>query len=188
MRFQLSAFTNSDDRTGDVCAVAGCNIVHIPDLEIVKILLTLKRIKEARSRGVSSEELSRIAASYRPYTLEAPPAGYTLYYDDCYYDCSCSRATMFVEEDQYPLDGEDPFYAKIEFDVDYCGILYDDENEATNLGEYDDTEYINIDITEGLSELGKDFVINGLRGSSAMVFKVTQHEYVANNCAETAAT
>lgn len=187
MRFQLSAFTNSDDRTGDVCEVAGCNILHIPDLEVVKILLTFKRIKEARSAGASPEELSSIAASYRPYALESP-GGYTLYYDECDYDCSCSRATMFIEEDRYPLDGEDPFYVKIEFDVDYCGILYDDEDEATNLGEYDDTEYINIDITEGLSRLGKDLVTNGLRGSSAMVFKVTQHERVANNCAEVAAT
>lgn len=187
MRFQLSAFTAPDDRTGDVCEVAGSNIVHIPDLEVVKILLTFKRLKAARSMGASAEELSSIAASYRPYTLESP-VDYTLYYDDSDFDCNCSTATMFIEEDRYPLDGEDPFYVKLEFDVDYCGILYDDDGEATNLGEYDDTEYINMDITEGLSKLGKDFVTNGLRGSSAMVFKVTRHECFANNCAEVAAT
>lgn len=187
MRFQLSTFTDPDDRTGDVCEVAGSNIVHIPDLEVVKILLTLKRLRAARSMGVPAEELSSIAASYRPYTLE-PPRDYRLYYEECDYDCSCSRATMFIEEDRHPLDGEDPFYVKLEFDVDYCGILYDDDDEATNLGEYDDTEYISIDITEGLSKLGKDLVSNGLRGSSAMVFKVTPHEHIANNCTEVAAT
>lgn len=187
MKFQLSTFTDSDDRTGEVCEVAGSNIVHIPDLEVVKILLTLKRIKEARSTGASPEELSRIAASYRPYTLEYP-GGYTLYYEECDFDCSCSRATILIDEDRYPLEGEEPFYVKIEFDVDYCGILYDDDGEATNIGEYDDIEYIGINITEGLYKLGKDLVSNGLRGSSAMVFKVTQHEYVANNCTEVAAT
>lgn len=187
MKFQLSTFTDSE-RTGDVCEVAGSNIVYIPDLEVAKILSTLKRLNYVRRMGAPSEELSSIAASYRPYTLDVPSEGYTLYYDDCDYDCSCSRATMFIEEDRYSLDGESHFYAKIEFDVAYCEILYDDDDMATNLGEYDDVEYIGIDITESLSRLCKDLVVNGLRGSAAMVFKVTQHEYVTNNCAETAAT
>lgn len=187
MRLQLNICSEEDDRTGDVCEIAGRNIISIPDQEVVRALLTLKRIKYARSMGASEEELDRIASSYWPYTLEAPPRGYyTLYYDDCAYDCNCTVATIRIAKDCSPSD--EPFYVKLEFDVDYCELSYNDDDEVTNIGEYDEVEQISLDITKALSKLGNKLVSKGLRGSSAIVFKVTQHDNTGNNDSEATET
>lgn len=186
MRLQLNTCSEEDDRTGDVCEIAGRNIISIPDQEVVRALLTLRRIKIARSMGASEEDLARIAYSYRPYKLESPPGGYAMYYDDCEYDCDCTVAKIYIAKDWRPSD--EPFYVKLEFNVDFCELIYNDDDEATNIGEYDTIDPISFDITKALSKLGTKLVSKGLRGSSAIVFTVTQHDNTGNNDSEATET
>lgn len=136
--------------------------------------------------GASEEDLARIAWSYRPYKIESPPRGYALYYDDCEYDCDCTVAKIYIAKDWRPSD--EPFYVKLEFNVDFCELIYNDDDEATNIGEYDTRDQISFDITESLSKLGTKLVSKGFRGSSAMVFKVTQHDNTCNNDSEATET
>jgi hypothetical protein len=67
------------------------------------------------------------------------------------------------------LDYEGNPRLAVDFEVEYCNLYYDDDDEVTNYGEYDETDYITIDLTrEILSRgllVGEDF-----RDSAAMVF------------------
>jgi hypothetical protein len=56
----------------------------------------------------------------------------------------------------------------VDFEVEYCNLYYDDEDEVTNYGEYDETDYITIDLTREI--LSKAVIGGNFRDSAAMVF------------------
>jgi hypothetical protein len=66
------------------------------------------------------------------------------------------------------LDYEGSPRVVAEFEVEYCSLYYDDEDEVTNQGEYDETDYIIVDLTREI--LSKSLIGGDLRDSAAMVF------------------
>jgi len=66
------------------------------------------------------------------------------------------------------LDYEDNPRIVVDFEVEYCNLYYDEDDEVTNYGEYDETDYITIDLTREI--LRKELIGCDLRDSAAMVF------------------
>lgn len=164
MRFTLSNFTDSDDRTGEVCELYGSTVLELPDIIVAKAKRIIQRAVTAQLNGASSDTLTSILSEFRAYPINRRRDDpFELYYDDSDYDCICSSANVFADLD---YDGS-PRLA-VEFEVEYCSLYYDDEDEVTNYGEYDETDYITIDLTREI--LSKALVGGDLRDSAAMVF------------------
>lgn len=165
MRFTLSNFTDSDDRAGEVCELYGSTVLEIPDVVVAKARRIIQRAMTAKLNGATLETLTRIISEFRAYPVNRPCSDpFRLYYDDNDYDCSCTSANVYSD-----FDCEGSPRIVVEFEVEYCNLYYDDDtDEVTNYGEYDETDYITIDLTrEILSKMlfGGDF-----RDSAAMVF------------------
>lgn len=162
MRFTLSNFTDSDDRTGEVCELYGSTVLEIPDVVVAKAKRIIQRAVAAQLNGASSDTLTRIISEFRAYPIRRSDP-FQLYYDDSDYDCICSSANVYADLD---YDGS-PRIA-VDFEVEYCNLYYDDDDEVTNYGEYDETDYITIDLTREI--LSKVLLGGDLRDSAAMVF------------------
>lgn len=165
MRFTLSNFTDGDDRAGEVCSLYGSTVLEIPDIVVAKAKRIIQRAMTAQLNGATSDTLTRIISEFRAYTINRhrdDPFG--LYYDEDDYDCICSSANMYAD-----LDYEDNPRIVVDFEVEYCSLYYDEDNdEVTNYGEYDETDYITIDLTREI--LSQVLVGGDLRDSAAMVF------------------
>jgi hypothetical protein len=164
MRFTLSNFSDSDDRTGEVCELYGSTILEIPDIIVSKARRIIQRAVKAQLNGASSDTLAGILSEFRAYPISRRRSDpFELYYDDSDYDCICSSANVYADLD---YDGS-PRLA-VDFEVEYCSLYYDDDDEVTNYGEYDETDYITIDLTREI--LSKAFLGADFRDSAAMVF------------------
>lgn len=164
MRFTLSNFTDSEDRTGEVCELYGSTVLELPDIIVAKAKRIIQRAVTAQLNGASSDTLTSILSEFRAYPINRRRSDpFELYYDDSDYDCICSSANVYADLD---YDGS-PRLA-VDFEVEYCSLYYDDEDEVTNYGEYDETDYITIDLTREI--LSKALVGGDLRDSAAMVF------------------
>ena len=164
MRFTLSNFTDSDDRTGEVCELYGSTVLEIPDIIVAKARRIIQRAITAQLNGATPDTLTRIISEFRAHPISRRRSDpFQLYYDDSDYDCICSSANVYTD-----LDYEGNPRVVVDFEVEYCNLYYDEDDEVTNYGEYDETDYITIDLTrEILSKMlfGGDF-----RDSAAMVF------------------
>lgn len=164
MRFTLSNFTDSDDRTGEVCELYGSTVLEIPDIVVAKARRIIQKAVTAQLNGATPDVLTRIISEFRAYPISRRCSDpFQLYYDDSDYDCICSSANVYADID---YDGN-PRLA-VDFEVEYCNLYYDDDDEVTNYGEYDETDYITIDLTREILRsvlLGAEF-----RDSAAMVF------------------
>jgi hypothetical protein len=164
MRFTLSNFTDSDDRTGEVCELYGSTVLEIPDIIVAKAKRIIQRAVTAQLNGASVDTITRILSEFRAYPINRRRSDpFELYYDDSDYDCICSSANVCADFDH----NADPRII-VEFEVEYCSLYYDDEDEVTNYGEYDETDYIIIDLTREI--MSKALVGGDLRDSAAMVF------------------
>ena len=164
MRFTLSNFTDSDDRTGEVCELCGSAVIEIPDIIVAKARRIIQRAVTAQLNGATADTLTRIISEFRSYPISRRRSDpFELYYDDTEYDCICSSANVYIE-----LDYEGSPKVAVDFEVEYCSLYYDDEDEVTNQGEYDETDYITIDLTREI--LSKALIGGAFRDSAAMVF------------------
>ena len=164
MRFTLSNFTDSEDRTGEVCELYGSTVLELPDIIVAKAKRIIQRAVTAQLNGASSDTLISILSEFRAYPINRRRSDpFELYYDDSDYDCICSSANVYAE-----LDYEGAPRIAVDFEVEYCNLYYDDEDEVTNYGEYDETDYITIDLTREI--LSKALVGGDFRDSAAMVF------------------
>lgn len=165
MRFILSNFTDSEDRAGEVCELYGSTVLEIPDIIVAKARRIIQRAVTAQLNGATTDTLTRIISEFRAYPISRHRATpFDLYYDDSDYDCLCSSANLYTDID---YDGN-PRLA-VDFEVEYCNLCYDDDDDVTNYGEYDETDYITVDLTREILRktllVGEDF-----RDSAAMVF------------------
>lgn len=165
MRFTLSNFTDSEDRAGEVCELYGNTVLEIPDIIVAKARRIIQRAVTAQLNGATADTITRIISEFRAHPISRRRSDpFQLYYDDSDYDCICSSANVYTD-----LDYEGNPRLAVDFEVEYCNLYYDDDDEVTNYGEYDETDYITIDLTrEILSRgllVGEDF-----RDSAAMVF------------------
>lgn len=164
MRFTLSNFTDEDERTGEVCELYGNTTLDIPDIVVSNAKRVLQRALNAHRHSADRDALLRMLSEFRAYSLNRNRSeSFQLYYDDSEYDCFCSNAQLYAE-----LDYNDEPKLKVEFEVEYCNLYYDEDDEVTNYGEYDETDYITIDITDEI--LRKNGIGIDFRDSAAMVF------------------
>lgn len=164
MRFTLSNFTDNEDRACEVCELRGNTVLEIPDIVVAKARRIIQRAVTAQLNGASSDTLTSIISEFRAYPISRNRSDpFQLCYDDCDYDCICSSANVYADLD---YDGS-PRLA-VDFEVEYCNLYYDDEDEVTNYGEYDETDYITIDLTREI--LSKAVIGGNFRDSAAMVF------------------
>ena len=154
---------HSDDRTGEVCELYGSTVLEIPDIIVAKARRIIQRAITAQLNGATPDTLTRIISEFRAYPISRRADPFELYYDDSEYDCICSSANVYADLD---YDGS-PRLA-VDFEVEYCSLYYDDDDEVTNYGEYDETDYITIDLTREV--LSKAFLGADFRDSAAMVF------------------
>ena len=61
MRFTLSNFTDSEDRTGEVCELYGSTVLEIPDIIVAKAKRIIQRAVTAQLNGASSDTPKRPA-------------------------------------------------------------------------------------------------------------------------------
>ena len=180
MRFTLSNFTDSDDRTGEVCELYGSTVLEIPDIIVAKAKRIIQRAVKAQLNGASSDTLTSIISEFRSYSINRRRSDpFELYYDDCDYACICSSANVYADLD---YDGS-PRLA-VDFEVEYCSLYYDEDDEVTNYGEYDETDYITIDLTREI--LSKAVFGGDFRDSAAMVFTFNVPKKDAVNDSEVA--
>lgn len=163
MRFTLSNFTDSDDRTGEVCEIYGSTVLEIPDIIVANAKRIIQRAITARLNGATPDTITRIISEFRAHPIRRRSDPFQLYYDDCDYDCICSSANVYAD-----LDCEDNPRIVVDFEVEYCSLYYDEDDEVTNYGEYDETDYITVDLTREI--LSKGLIGGDLRDSAAMVF------------------
>lgn len=164
MRFTLSNFTDSDDRTGEICELYGSTVLEIPDIVVAKAKRIIQRATTAQLNGAAPDTLTRIISEFRVHPINRSRSDpFQLYYDDGDYDCICSSAQVYAD-----LDYEDNPRIVVDFEVEYCSLYYDEDDEVTNYGEYDETDYITIDLTREI--LSKVLIGGDLRDSAAMVF------------------
>ena len=164
MRFTLSNFTDSDDRTGEVCELYGSTVLEIPDIIVAKARRIIQRAITAQLNGATTETVTRIISEFRAHPISRRRSDpFQLYYDDGDYDCICSSANVYAD-----LDYEGSPRVVVDFEVEYCNLYYDEDDEVTNYGEYDETDYITIDLTREI--LSKALIGGDFRDSAAMVF------------------
>lgn len=164
MRFTLSNFTDSDDRACEVCELYDSTVLEIPDIVVAKARRIIQRAMTAKLNGATADTLTRIISEFRAYPVNRPTFDpFQVYYDDGDYDCSCSSANVYAD-----FDCEGNPRIVVDFEVEYCNLYYDDDAEVTNYGEYDETDYITIDLTREI--LSKMLVGGDFRDSAAMVF------------------
>lgn len=164
MRFTLSNFTDNEDRAGEVCELRGNTVLEIPDIVVAKAKRIIQRAITAQLNGASSDVITRIISEFRSYPIRRNRSDpFQLCYDDCDYDCICSSANLCADFDH----NADPRII-VEFEVEYCSLYYDEEDEVTNYGEYDETDYIIIDLTREI--LSKASIGGDFRDFAAMVF------------------
>ena len=163
MRFTLSNFTDSDDRTGEVCELYGSTVLEIPDLVVAKAKRIIQRAITAQLNGATPDTLTRIISEFRAHPIDRRYDPFQLYYDEDDYDCICSSANVYADFD---YDGNPRIV--VDFEVEYCNLYYDEGDEVTNHGEYDETDYITIDLTREI--LSKVLIGGDFRDSAAMVF------------------
>lgn len=163
MRFTLSNFTDGEDRAGEVCELYGSTVLEIPDVVVAKARRVIQRAVTAQLNGATADTLTRIISEFRAYPINRRSDPFQLYYDDSDYDCMCSSANVYSD-----IDYEGNPRVVVDFEVEYCSLYYDDDDEVTNYGEYDETDYITIDLTREI--LSKTLIGGDFRDSAAMVF------------------
>lgn len=164
MLFTLSNFTDSDDRTGEVCELYGSTILEIPDIVVAKARRIIQKAVTAQLNGATPDTLTRIISEFRAHPVSRRRSDpFQLYYDDADYDCICSNANVYAD-----IDYEGNPRIAVDFEVEYCNLYYDEDDEVTNYGEYDETDYITIDLTREI--LSKVLTGGDFRDSAAMVF------------------
>lgn len=163
MRFTLSNFTDIDDRTGEVCELYGSTVLEIPDVVVAKARRILQRAITAQLNGATVCAIERIISEFRSHPINRRSEPFQLYYDEGDYDCICRSANVYADID---YDGN-PRLA-VDFEVEYCSLCYDEDDEVTNYGEYDETDYITIDLTQEI--LSKSLIRGDFRDSAAMIF------------------
>ena len=65
MRFTLSNFTDSDDRTGEVCELYGSTVLEIPDIVVAKAKRIIQRAVTAQLNGATPDTITRIISEFR---------------------------------------------------------------------------------------------------------------------------